>query len=69
MLKFATRRARRSLCVSIGDRRAPVLGRVAMQMMVVDVTALEDVEVGTEVIVPAMRIPTNPLIPRICLQA
>lgn len=65
LLKFAARKARRSLSVEIRGQRAPVLGRVAMQLSVVDVTKIEGVQVGDELIVPAMRIPTSPLIPRV----
>lgn len=66
-LTFAARKMRRALSVDINGRKAPVLGRVAMQMTVVDVMGIEGVKVGDEVIVPAMRIPTNPLVPRVYL--
>jgi len=65
LLKFAVKRMRRSLCVTIGGRKCPVLGRVAMQMTVVDVTDLPEVRVGDEALIPALRIPTSPLIPRV----
>ena len=65
MLGFALRKMRRSLAVEVRGRKAPVVGRVAMQMTVIDVTSVPGVEVGDEVIVPAMRIPTSALIPRI----
>ncbi len=45
--------------------KAPVLGRVAMQLTVLDVTGIAGVEIGAEVTIPALRIPTNPLIPRV----
>lgn len=64
LLKFAARKIRRQLAVEIRGLKAPVLGRVAMQMIVVDVTDVPGVQVGDEVIVPAMRIPTSALIPR-----
>jgi alanine racemase len=64
-LKFAAKKARRSLVVEIRGQRAPVLGRVAMQTTVLDVTDIGGVEVGDEAIVPAMRIPTSALIPRV----
>ncbi|MCE5198236.1 MAG: alanine racemase [Armatimonadota bacterium] len=67
-VRFALKRARRSLAVEINGRKAPVLGRVAMQMIVVDVTGIDGVRVGDEVTVPAMRIPTSPLIPRVYVQ-
>lgn len=65
LLKLVAKRMRRSLSVSIEGRRCPVLGRVAMQMTVVDVTDCPDIQTGDEVIVHAMRIPTSPLIPRV----
>lgn len=65
LLKLAAKRIKRSLAVSIRGQKAPVLGRVAMQMTVVDVTDIPDVQVGDEVIIPALRIPTSPLIPRV----
>lgn len=65
LLKFAARRARRRLSMEIRGAKAPVIGRVAMQMCVLDVTDIAGVEVGDEVIVPAMRIPTSALVPRV----
>jgi alanine racemase len=65
LLGFAARKMRRSLAVEVRGRKSPVVGRVAMQMTVIDVTGIPDVEVGEEVTVPAMRIPTSALIPRI----
>lgn len=67
LLKFAAKKMRRSLHVEVRGSKAPVIGRVAMQMIVVDVTNVPGVSVGDEVIVPAMRIPTNALIPRVYL--
>lgn len=65
LLKFAARRAKRSLVMEIRGRKAPVIGRVAMQLTVLDVTDIPGVEVGDEVTIPAMRVPTSPLIPRV----
>jgi len=65
ILKFAARRMKRSLAVSIRGKKVPVIGRVAMQMCVVDVTNAGVVETGDEVTIPAMRIPTSALVPRI----
>ena len=69
LLKFLARKTQRSLSVTIRGKRAPVLGRVAMQLTVVDVTDIEGVHAGDEAIVPAMRIPTSPLIPRVCIES
>ncbi len=65
LLKFAARRMQRSLSFEVRGRKAPVIGRVAMQMTTVDVTAIPDVQVGDEVVVPALRVPTSALIPRV----
>ena len=51
--------------VTIRDRKAPVVGRVAMQLTSVDVTDIPDVAVGDPVTVPARRIMTSSRIPRI----
>lgn len=65
LLKLAIKRMKRSVTVGINGRKFPVLGRVAMQMTVIDVTDMPDIQVGDEVTVPALRIPTSPLIPRV----
>lgn len=65
VLRFAARKKARRLCVEIRGKKAPVLGRVAMQMIVVDVSEVDGVSVGDEVTIPAMRIPTSALIPRV----
>jgi len=64
-LVFAVKRARRKPHVTIRGKRANVLGRVAMQLVVVDVTDIPEVTIGDEVIVPAMRIPVGAQIPRV----
>jgi alanine racemase len=37
--------------VLIGDQLAPIVGRIAMNIMIIDITALSDVSVGDEVII------------------
>ncbi|MCE5324200.1 alanine racemase [bacterium] len=64
VLKFAMKKMRRRLTVEINGHKAPVLGRVAMQMIVIDITDIPDAKVSDEVTIPAMRIPTSALIPR-----
>jgi len=51
--------------VFFGDRRAPVIGRVAMQATTVDVNDLPHVTVGSLARVPARRLTISPLIERI----
>ena len=65
ILKLLYRRMKFQPTVVIGKRKVTIVGRVAMQIITVDITKLKDVHVGGEVTIPAMRIPTNPLIPRI----
>ena len=58
---------RRGECVTVRGAKAPVIGRVSMQMTSVDVTDIPGVQVGDEVIVPARRTTTSSRIPRVCL--
>ena len=51
--------------VTIREKRAPVIGRVSMQMCSVDVTDIAGVEVGDEAIIPARRTTTSSRIPRV----
>ncbi|MEN6521320.1 MAG: alanine racemase [Armatimonadota bacterium] len=53
------------LTVTIRGKRAPVVGRIAMQMCSIDVTHIPDTAIGDEVIIPARRVTTNPLLPRV----
>ena len=65
--RLAAARIRREpyLTVTIRGRRAPVVGRIAMQMCTVDVTDIPEASLGDEVIIPARRVTLNPLIPRV----
>ena len=51
--------------VAIRGKRAPVVGRVAMQICTVDVTGIADVSVGDVVTVPARRITASARLPRV----
>lgn len=64
ILGFIARKRNRPW-MELNGKRAPVLGRVAMQLTVLDVTDIDGVAVGTEVTVPALRIPTSPAIPHV----
>lgn len=64
-LVIANIRKEPPLRVTIRGRRAPVIGRIAMQMCSIDVTDISEARIGDEVIVPARRITTSPLIPRV----
>lgn len=68
LLKFVTRKMHRAPVFEVRGQAVPVLGRVAMQMTVIDVTRVAGVEVGDEVIVPTLRIPTSALLPRVYLK-
>ena len=64
-LVFLAKKRRQRLWMEVNGSQAPVLGRVAMQLTVLDVTDIDCVQVGDEVTIPALRIPTSPLIPRL----
>jgi alanine racemase len=68
-LKFLARRRSRSLSMTVRNKPAPVLGRVSMQLCVLDVTDIPGVAVGDEVTVPALRLATNPRIPRVYVES
>lgn len=51
--------------VLIRGHKAPAVGRIAMQMTSIDVTDIHEAKIGDEVIVPARRLTTSPLIPRV----
>ena len=68
-LKFIGKKMRRNVTVEVHGRKAPVVGRVAMQMTTIDVTDISGVKVGDEVVVPALRIPTSALIPRVYVES
>ncbi|WP_049754034.1 alanine racemase [Heliomicrobium modesticaldum] len=55
--------------VRIGERRAPVLGKVAMQMTMIDVTDIPDVQLGTVVQLPARRTVVALNVPRVHVSA
>jgi alanine racemase len=66
-LRLLASRVRREppLWVTLRGKKAPVVGRIAMQMCSIDVTDIPDVAIGDEVTVPSRRVTTNPLIPRV----
>ncbi len=66
-LAFSRYLGKPALCVKIGPKWAPVVGRIAMQMCSVDVTDIS-AEIGDEVIIPARRVTTNPSIPRVYVE-
>lgn len=53
------------ITLTIRGQRAPVVGRVAMQICTVDVTAIPDVSVGDVVTIPARRITASARLPRL----
>lgn len=64
-VRTAVRRDTSPRAVFFGDRRAPVVGRVAMQATTVSLEDLPDVEVGSVARIPARRLTINPLIERV----
>lgn len=67
ILRLAALRAfhKPALRVTIKGRKAPVVGRVAMQMCSIDVTRVQDASIGDEVTIPTRRVTLNPDIPRV----
>ena len=53
------------LWVTIRDRKAPILGRVAMNLCSVDVTDIPDAVVGDVVVLPVRRLAANAALPRL----
>jgi len=53
--------------VYVGDRRAPVVGRIGMQLVTVDVSGIPGVEEGSIARVPARRLLVDPSIERIAI--
>lgn len=53
VVRSVTRRWR--LHALVGGRRAPVVGRIGMQFTLVDVSGIDDAQVGAEAIVPGIR--------------
>ena len=53
------------LAVALRGQKAPVVGRVAMQISTLDVTDIPGIEVGDVVTVPARRLVTSARLPRI----
>lgn len=64
--QLALKLLRRSIAarVTVRGQKAPVIGRVSMQMTSIDVTDIPSVQVGDEVTVPARRTTTSSRIPR-----
>jgi len=53
------------ITVTVRGKRAPVVGRVAMQTCTVDVTDIPDVAAGDSVMVPARRLMASARLPRV----
>ena len=64
-IQFTARKMRRSLHLEVNGKQVPVLGRVSMQLTVIDVSDCLEISIGDEVTVPAMRLATNPYLPRV----
>lgn len=76
LLRYIVKAALSWLGFSIGEagaeiegRRAPVLGKVAMQFTMVDVTKSPEVKVGSVAVLPARRTTVNRSLPKLYLQA
>jgi len=51
--------------VLVTGKQAPIIGRVAMDQCAIDVTDIEEAQVGSEVVVPVRRLSVSPQIPRV----
>lgn len=58
-------RGARERVVWFGERRAPIVGRVAMQALTVSLEGLDDVGVGAVARIPARRLAVSPAIERV----
>ena len=67
LLAFAINKYRQKKTISLHSRSVPVIGSIAMQMLILDITDIPGVMVGDEVSIPALRIPINPLIRRVLI--
>lgn len=65
VFRLIAKRSQGRLHVLHDGKAIPVLGRVAMQFTVLDVTNHPDIQLGSVVDVPAFRIPTSPMVPRV----
>ena len=53
------------LTVTLQGKKAPIVGRISMQICTVDVTEIPNVQVGDVITIPARRIMASPRLPRI----
>ncbi len=67
-VEFLARKLKREIYMEVGGKKAPVLGRVSMQLTVIDVSECLEVSPGDEVTIPAMRLATNPYLPRVYIE-
>lgn len=66
ILRYLIKKYFRKQFISINGNNYPVIGRVSMQMTVVDITdAKEEIKVNDEAVIPTMRLPVDSSIPRI----
>lgn len=65
LIRLIAKKANGRMHVQYLEKEIPVLGRVAMQFTVLDVTDFPDIQLGSVVEIPALRIPTSALVPRI----
>ncbi|MFZ5943961.1 MAG: alanine racemase [Bacillota bacterium] len=54
--------------VKVGDKLSPVLGKVGMQMTIIDITGMDKVKVGDIVELPGRRTNISPLLPKVFLK-
>ncbi|MFQ3550178.1 MAG: alanine racemase [Armatimonadota bacterium] len=67
LLKMFFNKLKKKHYIEFERNKLPVLGRVGMQMIVVDKTNAPELKPGDIVSIPQLRIPSNPLIPRVII--
>jgi len=66
ILRYLIKKYTHKYTVTICDTKCPIIGRIGMQMSVVDISEIKDkVKVDDEVCVPCMRLPVDSGIPRV----
>jgi alanine racemase len=60
---------RRPVTAKIAGQPVPVCGRISMQMITLDVTGVDGVEIGSPVELPCRRVTSSPLVPRVITHA
>ncbi|MCC6483444.1 MAG: alanine racemase [Armatimonadetes bacterium] len=61
--------APKHLYATVRNQKAPIVGRVGMQLCSIDVTDIQEAQIGDEVLLPVRRIASNAALPRVYLSS